>query len=68
MIFCISCKKHTKDDNVIGKLTKNNRVYVLAKCDICKKMKSKFVSVKEIRGNGFLSNIFKNIPILNSIF
>ena len=22
MIFCLSCKKHTKDDNVIGKLTK----------------------------------------------
>ena len=22
MIFCLSCKKHTKDDNVICKLTK----------------------------------------------
>ena len=30
-------------------------------------MKSKFVSVKEIQG-GFLSNIFKNIPVLNTIF
>ena len=28
MIFCLSCKKHTKDDNVIGKLTKNNKPYV----------------------------------------
>ena len=41
MIFCLSCKKHTKDDNVIGKLTKNNRPYISAKCNICKKMKSK---------------------------
>ena len=68
MIFCLSCKKRTKDDNVIGKLTKNNRPYISAKCNICKKMKSKFVSVKEIRGDGFLSNIFKNIPVLNTIF
>ena len=35
-MFCLSCKKHTKDDNVIGKLTKNNRAYISAKCNICK--------------------------------
>ena len=68
MIFCLSCKKHTKNDNVIGKLTKNNKPYISAKCNIFKKSKSKFVSVKEIQGSGFLSNIFKNIPVLNSIF
>ena len=28
MIFCLSCKKHTKDDNVIGKLTKKNKPYI----------------------------------------
>ena len=50
MIFCLSCKKHTNDINPIGKLTKNNKPYISAKCNICKKMKSKFVSVKEIQG------------------
>ena len=68
MIFCLSSKKHTKDDNVIGKLAKNNRAYISAKCNICRKLKSKFVSVKDIQGSGFLSNKFKNIPVLNSIF
>ena len=68
MIFCLSCKKHINDINPIGKLTKNNKPYISAKCNICKKLKSKFVSVKEIKGSGFLSNIFKNIPVLNSIF
>ena len=48
MIFCLSCKKNTNDINPIGKLTKNNRPYISAKCDICKKMKSKFVSVNQI--------------------
>ena len=68
MIFCLSYKKHTKDDNVIAKLTKNNRPCISAKCNICKKSKSKFVSIHHIRGDGFLSNIFKNIPVLNTIF
>ena len=68
MIFCLSCKKRTDDINPIGKLTKNNKPYVSAKCDVCKKMKSKFVSVNQILGNGFLSNIFKNISVLNTIF
>ena len=68
MIFCLSCKKHTNDINVIGKLTKNDKPYISAKCNICKKMKSKFVSIHDIKGSGFLSNIFKNIPVLNTIF
>ena len=68
MIFCLSCKKHTNDINPIGKLTKNKKPYISAKCDICKKLKTKFVSIKEIRGDGSLSNIFNNIPVLNTIF
>ena len=64
MIFCLSWRKNTNDINPIGKLTKNNKPYISAKCSICKKMKSKFVSVKEIKGNGFLSNIFKNITTI----
>ena len=68
MIFCLSYKRHKNDINPIGKLTKNNRPYISAKCNICKKMKSKFVSIHNIRGDGFLSNIFKNIPVLNTIF
>ena len=68
MLFCLFCKKHTKDDNVIGKLTKNNKPYISSKCNVCKKMKSKFVSVKEIQGDGFLGSLFKCIPVLNTIF
>ena len=37
MIFCLFCKKHTNDINAIGKLTKNNKPYITAKCNICKK-------------------------------
>ena len=68
MIYCLSCKKPTKDVNVKPKVTKNKRPYITANCDICKRLKSKFVSVNEIKGNGFLSNLVKSIPFLNRIF
>ena len=68
MIYCLSCKKLTKDINVTPKVTKNKRPYITANCDIYKRLKSKFVSLKEIEGNGFLSNLFRSIPILNRIF
>ena len=53
MIYCLSCKKHTKDINTVGKLTKNNKAYISSKCSICKKNKSKFISVKDIKGMAF---------------
>ena len=68
MIYCLSCKKPTEDLNIKPKVTKNNRPYITANCDICKRLKSKFVSINQIKGNGFLSNLFRSIPILNRIF
>ena len=68
MIYCLSCKKLTKDINIKPKVTKTQQPYISANCDICKKLKSKFVSINQIKGNGFLSNLFRSIPILNRIF
>ena len=68
MIYCLSCKKPTKDVNVKSKVTKNKKLYITGNCDICKRLKSKFVSINQIRGDGFLSNLFRSIPILNRIF
>ena len=68
MIYCLSCKKPTKDVNIKAKVTKNKKPYITANCSICKRTKSKFVSVDQIHGDGFLSNLFRSIPILNRIF
>ena len=68
MIYCLSCKKKTSDNNLTAKLTKNKKPYVQSNCSVCKKLKSRFVSIKQINGNGVLSQLFKNIPILNKIF
>ena len=68
MIYCLSCKKLTNDVNVKPKVTKSKKPYMTANCDICKKLRTKFVSIKQIKGNGFLSNLFRSIRILNMIF
>ena len=68
MICCISCKKKTNDINIKPGITKTNKPYILANCSICKKNKSRFVSINQIKGNEVLSSLFRNIPILNKIF
>ena len=68
MIYCLSCKKPTEDANIKAKVTKNKKPYITANCSVCKRLKSKFVSINQIKGNGFLSTLFRGIPILNRIF
>ena len=68
MICCLSCRKITKDVNIKPKVTKNKRPCITANCDICKRIKSKFITNNQIHGDGFLSNLFRSIPILNRIF
>ena len=45
MIYCLSCKKQTNDNNIKAKVTKTKKPYITANCDICKRLKSKFVSI-----------------------
>ena len=52
MIYCLTCKKST-DVNIKAKVTKNKKPYITANCSVCKRLKSKFVSINQIKGNGF---------------
>ena len=40
MIYCLSCRKRTHDNNLIAKITKNKKPYVQPNCTVCKKLKS----------------------------
>ena len=66
-MYCLKCKKDTKDLNVKGYMTKDNRYILKSTCNVCKSKKSKFISKNEIIESGFLSNLFSKIPILNKI-
>ena len=66
-MYCLKCKKDTKNLNIKAFMTKNNRYMLKSNCNICKSKKAKFVSKKEILGSGFHSNSFSKIPILSKI-
>ena len=66
-MYCLKCKKDTKDLNVKAFMSKNNRYMLKSTCNICKGNKSKFISKKEILESGFLSQLLSKIPILNKI-
>ena len=63
--YCLKCRKLTKDLNSKGFINKTKKYIVKSTCVICKSKKSKFVSKQQ--AEGFLSNIFSKIPILNKI-
>ena len=63
--YCFKCKRKTKNLNSKGFITKNKKYLVKSICNICKGKKSKFISKQQ--ANGFLSQLFSKIPILNKI-
>ena len=63
--YCLKCKKPTRDLNLKGFVTKNKEYLVKSICNVCKSKKSKFVSKQQ--AEGFLSQLFSKIPILNKI-
>ena len=63
--YCFKCKKQTKNINSKGFLTKNKKYLIKSLCNICRSKKSKFVSKQY--AEGFLSQLFSKIPILDKI-
>ena len=51
-MYCLKCKKDTKDLNVKAFMTKNNRYMLKSTCDICKGKKSKFFQKKKLWDQG----------------
>ena len=63
--YCLKCKKQTKDLNSKGFITKNKKYLLKSICNVCKSKKSKFISKQQ--AEGFFSQLFSKIPILNKI-
>ena len=45
--YCLSCKMHTKSNNIQNMVSKNGRLMEKSICQICKKGKSKFIKSKQ---------------------
>ena len=68
--YCVKCRENTKylNSKIFG--TKNNRLIMQSKCDVCGIKKSR--SVKEQEAKGLLSNLgiktsLNKIPLLGDI-
>ena len=69
-LYCLKCKKYTKNINPQVSSTSNGKLMILAKCAICGSKKSKFV--KKHEASGLLSKLgiktpLSKIPILGDV-
>ena len=70
-IYCLSCRKYTKNINPKIVKNKNNRSMIQTNCAICNSKKSRIF--KEQLAKGLLSNLgiktpLNKVPLLNILF
>ena len=53
-------QEKTPNNNLTAKIMKNKKPYVQSNCPICKKLKSQFVSISKIHGDGVLGQLSKH--------
>ena len=59
--YCLKCQKNTSNVDPKMVKTKNNRLLIQSKCNVCKTKKSVFV--KEQNTKGLLSNLGIKTPL-----
>ena len=69
-LYCLKCKKHTKNINKKVSSTSNGKMTILSKCAIRGSRKSKSINKQEAKG--LLSNVgiktpLSKIPVLGDI-
>ena len=55
MSYCLKCRKSTESKNPKVVRTKNGRIMILSKCEVCDSKKLKFI--KEQEASGLLSRL-----------
>ena len=69
-LYCLKCKKYTKNINPQVSSTSNGKLMILSKCAICGSEKSKFI--KKQQAKGILSSLgiktpLNKIPLLGDV-
>ena len=59
--YCLKCRKNAKTKNPKVVKTKNGRIMLLSKCEVCDSKKSKFI--KEQEASGLLSSLGIKTPL-----
>ena len=69
-IYCLKCKKKTKNIDPEVLSTSNGKAMILSKCAICGSKKSRFIKKQEAKGllcNLGLKTPLSKVPILGDI-
>ena len=59
--YCLRCRKNAKSKNPKVVKTKNGRIMLLSKCELCDSKKIKFIKEQEARG--LLSSLGIKTPL-----
>ena len=60
-LYCLKCRKNTESKNPKFVRTKNGRIKLLSKCEVCDSKKSKFINEQEV--SGLLSSLRIKTPL-----
>ena len=69
-LYCLKCKKYTKNINPQVFSTSNGKMMILSKCAVCGSKKSKFIKkqdAKELLSNLRIKTLLSKIPVLGDI-
>ena len=66
-LYCLKCKKYSKNMNPQVSSTSNGRLMILSKCAKCIGKKSKFIKKHEAKGLLSKLGIKTSLPILDDI-
>ena len=61
LCYCLKCKKDTQSNDPVIAKTRNDKIMMLSRCDICGSKKSKFIKKKE--ASGILSSLALKTPL-----
>ena len=69
-LYCLKCKKYTKNINPQVFSTSNGKLMIISKCAICSSEKSKFIKKQQTKG--ILSSLgirtqLNKIPLLGDV-
>ena len=65
-LYCLKCKKHTKNIDPHVSSTSNGKLMILSKCAICGSRKSKFI--KKQGAKGLLSKLVLRHHLVNYLY